>query len=48
MFENLKLAMELDRPACQDTGVIQFFLRVGTGFPEMGALEEVLRDAVQQ
>jgi L(+)-tartrate dehydratase alpha subunit len=46
MFENLELARSLDRPCCQDTGVIQFFLRAGAGFPYLGQLQEILREAV--
>jgi len=36
MFENQRLAKELDRPSCQDTGVIQFFVRCGANFPLIG------------
>ena len=46
MFENQKLAMELNRPSCQDTGVLQFFLKCGENFPLMGKLERILTDAV--
>ena len=46
MFENLKQAHELDRPACQDTGIIQFFVRVGTRFAFIDELEAILTDAV--
>jgi len=46
MFENLGLADRLDRPCCQDTGVIQFFLRAGAAFPYLGELREILRAAV--
>ena len=48
MFENQKLARELDRPCCQDTGVMQFFVKCGTGFPLMGELEALLKEAVVQ
>lgn len=48
MFENLALAQKLDRPACQDTGVIQYFVRVGTKFPYIDSLGEALRNAVEQ
>lgn len=48
MFENQKLAKELNRPCCQDTGVIQFFVKCGTGFPLMGELEVLLKEAVIQ
>ena len=46
MFENQKLAMELNRPCCQDTGVIQFFVKCGAGFPLLGEMEKILTDAV--
>ena len=46
MFENQKLALELDRPSCQDTGVIQFWLKCGEGFPLLGSMEKILGDAV--
>ncbi|MDY0290033.1 MAG: L(+)-tartrate dehydratase subunit alpha [Sphaerochaeta sp.] len=46
MFKNQDLAKELDRPSCQDTGVIQFFAKVGTGFPLIDDLEEIFTDAV--
>lgn len=45
MFENQKRADELDRPSCQDTGVIQYFITAGARFPYLGELEEVLRSA---
>ena len=46
MFRNQELAAALGRPSCQDTGIVQFFLRCGTGFPLMGELEALLRDTV--
>ena len=46
MFENQRLAKQLDRPSCQDTGVIQFFVRCRANFPLIGELEELLREAV--
>lgn len=46
MFANQKLAMELDRPCCQDTGVLQFLVKCGEGFPLIGKLEQILTDAV--
>lgn len=48
MFENMDLADQLKRPSCQDTGVIQFFVKVGTKFPYMDELSEVLKNAVLQ
>lgn len=46
MFRNQRLAMELDRPCCQDTGVLQFWVKCGVGFPLMGELEALLKEAV--
>jgi L(+)-tartrate dehydratase alpha subunit len=46
MFRDLDLAAELNRPCCQDTGVIQFFVQAGTAFPYLGELEAALREAV--
>ena len=45
ILEDLALAKELKRPLCQDTGVLQFFLEVGTEFPYMAEIEEVLKEA---
>ena len=36
MFRNQELAMQLDRPSCQDTGVLQFWVKCGTRFPLIG------------
>lgn len=46
MFKNQELAEELNRPSCQDTGVLQFFIKCGQNFPLMGQLEEILTNAV--
>ena len=48
MFENLRLAAELDRPSCQDTGVLQFWIRCGDSFPLMGQLESLLTNGIKQ
>lgn len=45
MAENQESADKLDRPSCQDTGVIQYFITVGANFPYLGELETALRDA---
>ncbi|WP_413649903.1 L(+)-tartrate dehydratase subunit alpha [Pantoea sp. B65] len=45
MAENQKKADELDRPCCQDTGVIQYFITAGASFPYLGNLEEILKNA---
>lgn len=48
MFKNQKLAKELDRPCCQDTGVLQFFVKCGANFPLIGEVEALLKEAVVQ
>ena len=46
MLRNLRLADETDRPVCQDTGLIQFFVKVVTRFKLIDSLEECLKEAV--
>lgn len=46
MEENQKLAYELKRPSCQDTGVLQYFVKCGEHFPLIGQLESILRESV--
>lgn len=46
MFRNQALAKELWRPSCQDTGVLQFFAKVGTNFPLMAELPTIFRESV--
>jgi L(+)-tartrate dehydratase alpha subunit len=48
MFRNLELATELDRPCCQDTGALQFFVRAGARFPLLGQLRGILTEAVRE
>jgi L(+)-tartrate dehydratase alpha subunit len=45
MRQNQDAADKLDRPSCQDTGVIQYFLTAGAKFPLLGELEDILRNA---
>lgn len=33
MAKNQSLAWDLNRPCCQDTGVLQFWVKCGTRFP---------------
>lgn len=47
MFENMDLAGELKRPSCQDTGIIQFFVKVGTKYPYLDDIEDALVEAVK-
>ena len=46
MFRNIEMADKLNRPVCQDTGYMQFWVRCGAGFPLMGELEEILTAAL--
>lgn len=46
MMDNQDKAMKLNRPSCQDTGVIQFFIKCGANFPFIGDLEEALTESV--
>lgn len=48
MERNQELALKLNRPSCQDTGALQFFIKCGTEFPYMAELPELLRQAVVQ
>ena len=36
MFQNQELAVKLNRPSCQDTGVLQFWVKCGANFPLIG------------
>lgn len=44
-FENLEKAKMLERPCCQDTGLMHFYIRAGTEFPYLNVLEEALQKA---
>lgn len=46
MFQNQALAVQLNRPSCQDTGALQFFVTCGANFPYIGELGSILREAV--
>ena len=46
MFRNQELAVKLDRPSCQDTGVLQFWVKCGTKFPLIDDVEALLKEAV--
>ncbi len=46
MAKNQQLAMDLNRPCCQDTGVLQYWLKCGAHFPLIGELEGLLKEAV--
>ena len=46
MAKNQSLAWDLNRPCCQDTGVLQFWVKCGTRFHLIDELESLLKDAV--
>ena len=48
MFRDMALADELNRPMCQDTGVIQYFVEVGENFPLLGKLQACLTEATKR
>ena len=48
MEKNMQLAHSLGRPSCQDTGIPQFFARVGSKWPYMDIIEDALIDAVRE
>lgn len=48
MKQNQEMALELDRPSCQDTGVINFYVSVGENFPGMGKVNGCLKEAVRK
>ena len=47
-FENLKMAVELNKPCCQDTGLLQFYIKTGTAFPHLNITREVITEAVRR
>jgi len=47
-FENFKMAIEQNRPCCQDTGMLQFYIKAGTGFPFLDITQDVITEAVRR
>jgi len=47
-FENLQMARNQHRPCCQDTGLLQFYIKAGTAFPHLDITAEVLTEAVRR
>jgi L(+)-tartrate dehydratase alpha subunit len=45
MFDNQAKAAELNRPCCQDTGVIQYYIKAGSRFPLLAHVRKILTDA---
>lgn len=48
MAENQEAASRLDRPSCQDTGLVQYFITAGAKFPLLGELGDILLNATKQ
>jgi L(+)-tartrate dehydratase alpha subunit len=48
MADNQAAADRLNRPSCQDTGVIQYFITAGARFPLLGELEDILAAATKE
>ena len=44
MFRNQELAIKLDRPSCQDTGVLQFWVKCGTKRLLMSTIPEKMSE----
>lgn len=47
-FENFRLAENLGRPCCQDTGILHFYIRAGATFPFLGNLQSWLGKCVKE
>ena len=47
-FENFKMAIEQNKPCCQDTGMLQFYIKAGTAFPYLDITAEVITEAVRR
>ncbi len=45
-FDNFERAIELERPCCQDTGLLHFYVRAGARFPHLSSLQEWLTQCV--
>lgn len=48
MKENQREALLLSSPCCQDTGIVQYWIKCGALFPYINNLEEALREAVRE
>jgi fumarate hydratase subunit alpha len=46
ILKNIELAKNSNKPICQDTGTIYYYLRVGDNFKELGKLKEILISAL--
>ncbi len=48
ILKNIELAEKLGKPICQDTGYITYYVKVGSSFPYIDKLEEVLVKATRR
>jgi fumarate hydratase subunit alpha len=46
MLTNVEMARKKRCPMCQDTGILTFFVTVGTDFPHTGTLKQVIEHSV--
>jgi len=46
--ENLRLAKELRRPLCQDTGLISFFIRIGENLPSYSTIRKIIQKITEE
>ena len=47
IFDNIRLAEAKKRPLCQDTGIPQFYIKVGAGFERPGIIKPAIAEAVR-
>jgi fumarate hydratase subunit alpha len=48
ILKNIDLAKKTKRPMCQDTGIQTFFVTVGTDFPHINKLKEIILNGVKK
>jgi len=48
MLANVEMAKKKRCPMCQDTGILTFFVQVGTDFPQTGILKQTIEHAVSR
>jgi len=47
-FKNLKMAFDQRKPCCQDTGMLQFYIKAGSAFPHLDITAEAVTEAVRR
>lgn len=48
MMENINLALIRNTPVCQDTGILEFFVKLGENFPYKSLLLSAIKDATME